>query len=180
MALSAYQIKRWYLMLAGKSAWHVRQDIGKSFSTDEIKGYYNDLTEKVKIAPSLLDGDELPVLTLENGSETRFPVAIFQYGLGAYDLFLQTANTLYERKFWQCVGWTVDNVDGQSRWNNFSHYCPEHPYSAMAQGEAASLLIRAYVRSGEGKYMDLARKAIDYMLLPVENGGTTSYMDRRG
>lgn len=162
-------------MLTGKSVWHVNQDIGKSFSTNRINGYYNNLTEKVTKIPELLDSDKLPVLPLENGNTTVFPVAIFQYGLGAYDLFLQTSDERYKRKFWQCVKWTVDNMDECSRWNNFSHYCPDFPYSAMAQGEAASLLIRAYVCSSEEKYLELSQKAIDYMLRPVEEGGTTLY-----
>lgn len=31
-----YQIKRWYLMLTGKSVWHVNQDIGKCFAKGEV------------------------------------------------------------------------------------------------------------------------------------------------
>ena len=33
-----YQIKRWYLMLTGKSVWHVNQDIGKCFAKGEVRG----------------------------------------------------------------------------------------------------------------------------------------------
>ncbi len=99
MALSMYQIKRWYLMLTGKSVWHVNQDIGKCFAKDEIRGYYNNMMEKVTKMPELLDNTELPKLNLENGKFTYFPVAIFQYGLGCYDLFLLTKEKRYERKF---------------------------------------------------------------------------------
>jgi len=61
-------------MLTGKSIWHVNQDIGKCFSTDSIKGYYNNMTEKVTKMPELLDNDGLPLLNTSNG-EVEMPVA---------------------------------------------------------------------------------------------------------
>ena len=170
-----YQIKRWYLMLTGKSVWHVNQDIGKHFAKDEICGYYNNMKEKVTKMPDLLHSNEFPKLNLEGGKFTVFPVAIFQYGLGCYDLYLETQEDCYIKKFMQCVKWAINNQDEKGRWNNFSHYCPQTPYSAMAQGEAASLLIRAYKYTDNTKYLEAAQKALDYMLLPLEDGGTTKY-----
>ena len=86
MAVSIHQIGRWYLMLTGKSVWHVNQDIGKCFAKDEIRGYYNNMTEKVTRMPDLLDSDEMPKLNLAEVKFTYFPVAIFQYGFGCYDV----------------------------------------------------------------------------------------------
>ncbi|UVV60083.1 D-glucuronyl C5-epimerase family protein [Bacteroides thetaiotaomicron] len=45
----------------------------------------------------------------------------------------------------------------------------------MAQGEGASLLIRAYVQFKEEKYLSAAKKAIDFMLLSNTEGGCTEY-----
>ena len=162
-------------MITGKSVWHVNQDIGKFFSKNEIRGSYNNRTEKVLKMPELLDSEELPKLNLEGGKYTVFPVAIFQYGLGAYDLFLKTNETRYEKKFMQCVNWAMEYMDKKGRWNNFSHYCPDFPYGAMAQGEGVSLLIRGYKHTGNGGFLEAAQKAIDFMLLPIEKGGTTKY-----
>lgn len=175
MVVAMHQIKRWYLMLSGKSVWHVNQDIGKCFLKDEIKGYYNNMTEKVTKVPELLNSDELPKLNLKGGKFTFFPVAIFQYGLGAYDLYLQTHDERYVRKFMQCVDWAIEHEDEKGRWNNFSHYCPENPYSAMAQGEGVSLLIRAYKYTGKTDYLNAAKKALAFMLLPLTDGGTSKY-----
>lgn len=88
MALNTYNIKKWFLMLTGRSILHVNQDLGQFFSTKEVKGYYNNLTEKVTRLNSLLETKELPTSPDESGREVLFPVAIFQYGLGAYDLYL--------------------------------------------------------------------------------------------
>ena len=173
---AAYNIKRWYLMFTGKSVWHVNQDLGKCFSRVEIRGYYNNMTEKVTKMPELLETEELPKLNLAGGQFTYFPVAIFQYGLGAYDLYLQTSDKRYKHKFLQCVSWALGHQDEQGRWNNFSHYCPETPYGAMAQGEGASLLIRAYIHSGDNMYLLFARRALDFMVQSVTDGGTSTYL----
>ena len=162
-------------MLLGKSVWHVNQDLGKCFSEGSIKGYYNNMTEKVTMMPELLESDELPTLSLGGGKHSFFPVAIFQYGLGAYDLFLLTGDERYERKYMQCVMWAKNHLDDFGRWSNFSHYSPETPFSAMAQGEGTSLLVRAFIHTGSEEYLGLAKRALDFMLSPIEKGGTTKY-----
>lgn len=175
MALSVKNIKRWYNMLAGKSVWHVNQDIGKCFSTEEVKGYYNNLTEKVTKMPELLDTEDLPRLKIGADKYVDSGVAIFQYGLGAYDLYLQTGDDKYHKKFLQAVDWTVKKQEACGAWDNFSYFYPDHPHGAMAQGEGTSLLIRAYVDSGDELFLKRAKFAIDFMLTSVEDGGTTLY-----
>lgn len=176
MSISIFQIKRWYNMLAGKSISHVNQDIGKYFSKQEVKGYYNNLTEKVTMIPEILEDDRLPIARTET-EDILFPVAIFQYGLGAYDLFLATKEEKYLNKFLQCANWALEKQDSHGRWNNFFYCYPDAPYGAMAQGEGASILIRAYKQTSENKYLKAALVALEYMLLPLEQGGTTKYTD---
>lgn len=175
MAVNLYNIKKWYKMLAGKSVLHVKQDLGKEFQPGIIRGYFNNMTEKVTKEPELLYSKELPLIIEEKGRKVEFPVAIFQYGLGAYDLYLSTNEDIYYQKFIQCVEWAMQHQEDSGAWNNFSFYYPDHPYGAMCQGEGASLLIRAYTSTKSNQYLVAAKAAIDYMLLPVETGGTTSY-----
>ena len=40
-------LRRWMNMLFGKSQFHVEQGRGKCYSLSTVKGYYNDLTNKV-------------------------------------------------------------------------------------------------------------------------------------
>ena len=80
-----HQIKRWYLMLTGKSVWHVNQDIGKCFAKDDIRGYYNNMTEKVTKMSDLLYSDEMPKLNLAEGKFTYFSIVIFHCVLSPYD-----------------------------------------------------------------------------------------------
>lgn len=175
MFLSIYQIKRCYKMLTGRSVWHVNQNLGNCFAKNEVKGYYNNMTEKVLMMPELLSNNELPRLNLEGGKLICFPVAIFQYGLGAYDLYLQTKEVKYLHKFKQCVDWAIEHQDGEGRWNNFFYIFPRNPYGAMAQGEATSLLIRAYKHYEEYQFLKAAKKSIDFMLKSIDSGGVTEY-----
>ena len=162
-------------MLSGKSVWHVHQDIGRCYAVGEVKGYYNNMTEKVTMMPELLETDQLPSLNLPGGKMVAFPVAVFQYGLGAYDLYLSTGDVRYLIKFRQCVDWSMQHQDEKGRWDIFSYIYPVHPYGAMAQGEGASLLIRAYRQYGDAAFLSAAQKALDFMLLPISEGGTTVY-----
>lgn len=162
-------------MLRGQSMFHVNQEIGKCFSVSELKGYYNDLTEKVARQPELLDSNQLPLHPTAKKTLVTFPVAIFQYGLGAYDLYLQTNDKKYLQKFRQCLDWTISHQEPSGAWNNFFFSYPDHPYGAMAQGEGASLLLRGYQELGDKRFLTAAQSAIDFMLKPIEEGGTCTY-----
>lgn len=177
MGINRYKIKKWFKMITGKSLLHVEQGLGKSFVPGEIKGYYNDLTNKVLLDPDTLEKKELPKAQNEKGEFIIFATTIFQYGLGCYDLMLQTSEKKYADQFRRCVCWAIDNQDENGGWDISSFAGEKSPYGAMAQGEGASLLLRAYVYCSDIKYLDAARKAIDLMLTPLEKGGTSRYID---
>ena len=179
MAITRYNIVKWYKMLSGKSIRHVNQTIGTHFAKDKLLGYYNNLTEKVTWEPSLLSNNELPTLKVNNGKTIYFAVGIFQYGLGAYDLYLKTGEDIYLRKFMQCATWAIDHQESSGAWDNFSFLYPHNPYGAMAQGEAASLLLRAYKHTGDDKYLRASQMSVDFMLKPLTEGGTAVYEDGR-
>lgn len=154
---------------------HVNQDMGKYFVAGEIKGYFNNLTEKVLNDPETLRLGCVPMTTDEKAGSVYFPIAIFQYGLGAYDLYLATGDGVYLEQFRRCVDWAVQKQEINGAWDNFGFVQKDAPYSSMCQGEGASLLLRAYVCSNNEDYLIKARKAIDFMLIPIENGGTACY-----
>lgn len=177
MGLSIYNIKKWTKMLSGKSIMHVNQDIGKFFTPGKINGYFNNLTEKVLNDPDTLKAQIIPVTTDERAGEVYFPIAIFQYGLGAYDLYLETKEKKYYDQFIRCVDWAIERQEVSGAWDNFGFIQSDAPYSAMCQGEGCSLLLRAYKETKNMEFYNAAKKAIDYMLCPLEKGGTTEYKE---
>ena len=54
-------------MLRGKSLLHVEQPLGKSFSPNKIKGYFNDLTNKVLLDSDTFEKKCLPKMLNEKG-----------------------------------------------------------------------------------------------------------------
>lgn len=175
MSISVYKLKKWYNMLAGKSVHHVNQDEGKMYSKESVEGYYNNLTEKIlRFGRS---DNRYPLTYVDTGEEIEFSIAIFQYGLAAYDLYLYSGKSDNDclAKVKSCADWAVDNQLEDGAWVTFEYENPEYPYSSMAQGEGISLLIRAYIAIEEDKYIIAARKAKEFMLLPIDKGGTTLY-----
>ena len=175
MGINRQKIKKWTNMILGKSSYHVNQDEGKVYSKTEIQGYYNNLTEKVSRFG--LPGDTIPTTTVDSGETLYFPIAIFQYGLAAYDLLLlkQGDEADLKSKIIACANWAVENQQEDGSWVTFAYESPEYPYSSMAQGEAISLLVRAYSLNKDERYISCAKKSFDFMIIPIEDGGTAKY-----
>ena len=173
MGISLYKIKKWTKMMTGNSISHVDQGVGKVYSINEIKGYYNNLIEKVTKREDL--GNKVPMSNVDTGEKIYFSIEIFQYGLGAYDLFLLNNDKKMLTKVKAAADWAVNNQQEDGSWRTFAYENPSHPYSSMAQGEGISLLLRAYLELEERKYLDTVKKAIKFMLLPIDKGGTTKY-----
>lgn len=68
---------------------------------------------------SFLNNNDLPLIKQLDGQSIHFPVAIFQYALGCYDLWLIENNEVYIDKFIQCAEWALNKLDDEGRWDNF-------------------------------------------------------------
>lgn len=175
MALSIYIIKKYLKILLGKNDMTVNQIEGRCYSKDGIAGYYNDLTEKITKFGS--PDNQVPISEPAPGIRMEFSIAIFQYGLAAYDLYLLTKDESYLRKLKSCAEWALENQEQNGAWKTFTYKRPDQYYSAMAQGEALSLLVRAHKVFDDDRYIESAKKAKHFMMIPVDKGGTTIYKD---
>ncbi len=160
-------------MLLGTSISHVNQGPGLCYSKEKIEGYYNDLTEKVLKREDVLK--DVPSSLVDSGERIFFSIEIFQYGLGACDLYLLSKSAEYLRKACACAKWAVKNQDAQGRWVTFAYKHPEMPYSSMAQAEAISLLIRVKRLTNCSDFDSTIHRAFEYMIMPIEKGGTAKY-----
>ena len=121
ISLKLAMIKRWCKILTGTSATAVKQGRGRVFATDNIKGYYNDLTGKVGDG-TLLDKNGIPVSKISDGSEVNFPIAVFQYALGLYDKYLESGEEKYHNDFLKMSEWIW-------MWKNGSVICEKQTTS---------------------------------------------------
>lgn len=167
-------IKRWFRMLKGKSSFHVEQGEGKFYSKTQLKGYYNDLTNKVKTNSTLLDEYDIPYNITIHNKKIYFPGTIFQYGLGLYDLYLETNKKEYLDKFLKIAEWTFTNQLNDGIWECMSILGDtlHETRSSMCQSQGISVLVRAYHETNLNKYLKAADKAITIMIKKNEDGGT--------
>jgi heparosan-N-sulfate-glucuronate 5-epimerase len=152
--------------------------IGPAISPGEVRGYYIDLRAKAK--RTTWPPSELEPL------EERPPVALAQWGLGAYERFVADR---HEEWLGVAVEMGRHLVGTQQRggpqdggWiHRHPHPGPlpvEPPWvSGIAQGEAASLLVRVYRETAEQGFADAARRALAPMAVPSAAGGVRALLD---
>lgn len=175
--ISSSLIKKWKKMLKNESVFHVNQTEGKFYSVNKVAGFYNDLREKVLYTTNI-DENGIPFNIAALGNKKKkvyFVISIFQYGLGAYDLFLEKRNSSYREKMLNMANWAVEQQAEDGSWDAFGSLSYSCVYSSMAQGEGASLLARAFVETGKEEYKFACIKAINFMLKPKSEGGTAEY-----
>lgn len=156
------------------------QPVGPRIAPGEVRGYYIDFRVKI-------DAPEWPPARLEPLAE-RMPVAIAQWGLGAYERYLDDG-----REQWlaaaaaaaehllrsQRRGGPLDGGFVHER--PYPHTFLVHPpwVSGMAQGEAASLLVRLHLATGDDRFADAARRALRPLSVPSSQGGACAVLGDR-
>lgn len=130
-------------------------------------GYYNDLR-------GVADGYGGPEQAegwfelLVRRRERAWPVSMLQLGLGAWQ-HVHDGDERWRAMLRDVAEWAVLDMDGRGR---FAHLQPmPHTfelaapwYSCMAQGQAASLLVRAASTLGQPSLLDEAQRAIQSLL----------------
>ena len=135
MGISVYNIKRWTRMLTGHSIYHVEQNLGKAFVAEQLNGYFNDMTKKVIFGDKNLDKNGIPFLVHSDGSKIEMPTMIFQYGLGAYDLWLLNSEKEYFSKALNCADWAIQNQEKSGAWNTFFYIYPQRHIQQCHRGK---------------------------------------------
>lgn len=156
----------------------VSQSLGKQYRPHEVHGYYIDLSHKA-FWKGEYDSDGLPLDRDGRGAGVVMPTTVIQKGLGHWEQWLAHGDIYHLKQAQILVDWLVAQQDAQGGWSSsFDWRIPQDrlvPYSASTQGEAASFLLRVFVRSGKNVYQDSAQRALDLMLVAVEDGGTARY-----
>jgi heparosan-N-sulfate-glucuronate 5-epimerase len=145
--------------------------VGSQVGSDGLGGYYIDFSVKAgtpRWPPEWLDPAE------------HAHVVTAQWGLGCYERYL-----MGEGEAWLTAA--IDTADhllseqerGGALDGGWSHRkAKPHSYrllppwlSAMAQGEGASLLVRAHAATDDDRFADAARRALRPLGMPIAEGG---------
>ena len=160
--------------------WHENPAENPAASVGQLGEYYMLFTQKAEYKGPF-DSEGIPQLDYRGRIGLQYnPIAIAQYGLGNYNLSRRSADPVRGKKFFLVADWLSShleqNAHGVSVWNH--HFDWEYRdtlkapwYSALAQGQGISVLVRAHKESGDSRYMDVARRAFASFQRPIEQGG---------
>ena len=143
-----------------------------------LDDYYIDLRAKTAYGGPY-DAYGIPLLDYFGYIGKQYnPCAVAQWGLGSYQRWMR-GQADYESLFIRAADWLVSRlaVDSKGRgfwWYEFDFdaYGLRKPWaSALAQAQGISVLLRAYVATGQEGYLHAADSASQAMLSPVDEGG---------
>ncbi len=145
--------------------------------------YYLNFSSKADY-PDSFSTEGIPLYSFRGQPYIEHPIPIAQYALGVYELLHERENSdeLLQNKFLKIAMWLdekkIDVKDGISWYiyNEYPEYGLTYPWiSAMAQGEAISVLARAVPLSKNNNFEELAVKALVPFEYEVKDGGFINY-----
>jgi heparosan-N-sulfate-glucuronate 5-epimerase len=168
--------------------WHDTPESNDRFTVGDIGEYYMPFLQKAQY-PGPFDDAGIPMLDYRGAVGRQYnPIAIAQYGLGNYNLWRRSGDPEHRRNLILIADWLASKLErnkaGLSVWmHHFDWDYRERLvapwYSALAQGQGISLLVRAHRETGNSSYLDAALAAFEAFRVPVREGGVT-FTDAKG
>ena len=178
-------------VLGGKSHltfWHETPAENPNVNPTELGEYYMLFAEKADYSGHY-DASGVPQLDYHGHIGLQYnPIALAQYGLGNYNLWHRTSDEKRKKKFFLIADWLASHLEPNSKaipvWNHqfdweYRDTLKAPWYSALAQGQGISVLVRAHKESGAARYLDAARAAFESFQRPIEEGGV-AFTDESG
>ena len=177
-------------LLGGKSHltfWHETPAENPNATPTQLGEYYMLFAEKADYQGAS-DPSGIPLLDYRGQLGLQYnPIAIAQYGLGNYNLWRRTEDPVRRQKFFLVADWLCahleKNAHGLAVWQH--HFDWEYRdtlkapwYSALAQGQGISVLVRAYKDTQDSRYLDAASGALASFHKSINEGGV-AFTDER-
>ena len=171
--------------------WHGQPRVNPNalnHSEATIGEYYMVFDQKA-LYPGPFDEDGIPLLDYHGKIGKQYnPIAIAQYGLANYNLYKKTNKNIYNEKFIRAADWLLNNIEKNKHdvyvWNHkfdweYFQTLKAPWYSALAQGQGISLLLRAFIETKNDEYLLTANKAFEALIKEIKDGGVL-YIDKNG
>lgn len=169
--------------------------LSKDLHSQELADYYF-LFKEQRIAAgadqaliSKFDENGIPInktyIDVEDKDYVYFPISIGQMGLSVFHTYLESKSEKDKQRFLKFADWFMQNADHDEklglRWLtdvSLPAYKNPGPWqSAFSQARGISILLRAYQLTQNKDYSIAAKNALKSFLIPVNEGGVTSFTD---
>jgi len=170
------------------SFWHGTPEINPVPDLEHPKHYYMKFHYKANYNGHF-DEQGIPMLDYHGNIGLQYnPIAIAQYGLGNYNLYLNKNDTEYLNKFYAVADWLIKSLKPNQKdvyvWHHYFDFeyrdTLKSPwYSGLAQGLGLSVLARAYEESNKQEYLEAHKKAWISMTKKIDEGGVID-VDKEG
>lgn len=167
------------------SYWHTITRCTILNKPDKLGRYYLNFESKLNY-PERFDNNGIPLWKTNDEPYFHHPIVICQYALGVFEHLYQKnfSDEELKIKFLKQADWLKDNysrIHCGKIWNIYYDiplYGITKPwYSALAQGEAVSVLTRANLLTNDKSYLELAEEAIKPFFVEVKDGGLLNYFN---
>ncbi len=162
------------------SFWHGTPEINPVPDLEYPKPYYMKFHYKANY-DGHFDEQGIPMLDYHGNIGLQYnPIAIAQYGLGNYNLYLDNNDIENLNKFYAVADWLTESLKPNQKdvyvWNHYFDFeyrdVLKSPwYSGLAQGLGLSVLARAYQESNKREYLEAHSKAWVSMTKKIDEGG---------
>lgn len=156
--------------------WHQPQPPVPGITAgNALDSYYIDYRGKAAFPGRMRDG--VPVTSLGGDAEFFNPITIAQYALGHY--LLRRSRSGSTTVFMRQADWLLgaQSSDGAWHYNAPAGDVPAPWRSAMAQGEAISVLVRAARLTKDVQYLLSAERALKPFRVATTSGGVLCYLE---
>ena len=169
------EVEAAYWSVTGRTVDFAPQPLGANIDPTGLAGYFCDFRHKARTTTGGIPRDG-------HGEPDEWVIPVAQAALGFWEL--RTEGEAVEDEFLALAGWLMENRGdgcGGAVWRT-GFAVPKYGLgpgwiSAMAQGQAISVLLRAHRLTGRSSYAETAAEALRPLLTPVAEGGTQAEID---
>ena len=168
--------------------WHGTPEVNVAAEPGALGQYWQLFSEKADY-PGVHDQAGVPMLDYRGHVGLQYnPIAIAQWGLGNHDLWRRSGEEQRRERFLRASEWLLANLEpneaGLHVWPHrfdweYQTLLASGWYSALAQGQGLSLLLRAHKATGEPRYSEAAERVLDTFFREMDEGGVV-HTDGRG
>jgi heparosan-N-sulfate-glucuronate 5-epimerase len=162
--------------------WHEPPVLNENAFEEGSAEYYQCFFTKADYAAHV-DAHGIPLLDYRGHIGRQYnPIAIAQWGLGNFNLWARSGDPGRRERAIRAADWLVSKLEpndaGVLVWKHefdweYRDLLRAGWYSALAQGQGISLLVRVHRETGDDVYIDTAAAAFRSLALPVSAGGVS-------